>query len=135
MLFDDEIPNSSERYNKRVLTGKQINNLIANCIDCKALNTQIENFNMDAKKKPKEINKMLQLNNKFKKRLEGAGLKITGVYPKANLAEIVEIGDHPWFVAVQFHPELQSRPLHPHPLFRDFVKAAAARLAEQEKLF
>jgi CTP synthase len=73
-----------------------------------------------------------ELNNKFRKRLEGSGLKVTGVYPKAGLAEIVELKDHPWFVAVQFHPELQSRPLHPHPLFRDFVGAAIKYSAEEK---
>ncbi|MBI4370616.1 MAG: CTP synthase [Elusimicrobia bacterium] len=65
-----------------------------------------------------------ELNNRFRKNLEGAGLRISGVYPKDNLAEIIELKDHPWFVAVQFHPELRSRPLNPHPLFKDFIAAA-----------
>ncbi len=65
-----------------------------------------------------------ELNNKYRGRLEKAGLRVTGEYPKLRLGEIVELKDHPWFVGVQFHPELKSRPLHPHPLFRDFVGAA-----------
>lgn len=65
-----------------------------------------------------------ELNNKFRKKIEEAGLRVTGLNVKSNLAEIVEFKDHPWFVAVQFHPELQSRPLRPHPLFRDFIGAS-----------
>ncbi|MBC7190363.1 CTP synthase, partial [Candidatus Aerophobetes bacterium] len=49
---------------------------------------------------------------------------IAGVYPERDLVEIVELPDHPWFVATQFHPEFTSRPRKPHPLFRDFIKAA-----------
>ncbi len=67
-----------------------------------------------------------ELNNKYKKQIEQAGLRISGEYAPKHLAEIVEMKDHPWFVAVQFHPELQSRPLRPHPIFRDFVGAAIA---------
>jgi CTP synthase len=65
-----------------------------------------------------------ELNNKYRKKLEKAGLRVTGNYKKHDLAEIVELQGHPWFLAVQFHPELQSRPLSPHPLFRDFIAAA-----------
>ena len=65
-----------------------------------------------------------EFNNAYRKRLESAGLSVTGEYPQMKLAEIVELKDHPWFVGVQFHPELKSRPLEPHPLFRDFVRAA-----------
>ncbi|HLD00029.1 MAG TPA: CTP synthase [Patescibacteria group bacterium] len=64
-----------------------------------------------------------ELNNKFREKLEKAGLVISGNYPKKNLAEIVELKDHPWFVGVQFHPEFQSHFLNPHPLFVDFIKA------------
>jgi CTP synthase len=56
--------------------------------------------------------------------MEAAGMKVTGLYESKNLVEIVELRDHPWFVGVQFHPELLSRPLRPHPLFRDFIAAA-----------
>ncbi|XOU94795.1 MAG: CTP synthase [Candidatus Kerfeldbacteria bacterium] len=64
-----------------------------------------------------------EFNNKYREQLENEGLKIAGTSPDGLLVEIVEIPSHPWFVAVQFHPEFKSRPLRPHPLFRDFVKA------------
>ena len=65
-----------------------------------------------------------ELNNKFRARLKAKGLLVTGEYEKKHLAEIVELKDHPWFVAVQFHPEFKSRPTRPHPLFREFIKAS-----------
>lgn len=65
-----------------------------------------------------------ELNNKFRKKLEAAGLVISGEYTQKKLSEIIELKNHPWFVAVQFHPELKSRPLNAHPLFKEFVKAA-----------
>jgi CTP synthase len=68
-----------------------------------------------------------EVNNKFRKDLESAGMTVAGVYPHKNLVEIIEIKDHPWFVAVQFHPEFKSRPENPHPLFRDFIAAAVLR--------
>ena len=69
-----------------------------------------------------------ELNNRYRRALERAGLRVVGEYQRNNLAEIVEFKGHPWFVAVQYHPELQSRPLHPHPLFREFIRAALRRL-------
>ena len=69
------------------------------------------------------------MNNKYRKAFEKAGLRVTGEYKKLSLPEIVELKDHPWFVGVQFHPELKSRPLRPHPLFREFVGAALRRLS------
>ncbi len=65
-----------------------------------------------------------EFNNAYKKELTEAGLIIAGISPNEKLVEIVEIKDHPWFVGVQFHPEFKSRPNRPHPLFRDFIKAA-----------
>lgn len=65
-----------------------------------------------------------EFNNEYRQILTQKGLRATGIFPEKNLVEIVEIPDHPWFVAVQFHPEFQSRPGSPHPLFRDFIKAA-----------
>ena len=65
-----------------------------------------------------------EFNNDFRTELERAGLAIAGTLPDDSLVEIVEVRNHPWFVGSQFHPELKSRPNHPHPLFRDFVKAA-----------
>lgn len=65
-----------------------------------------------------------EFNNEYRKEILGGGMKITGISPDDRLVEIVEVEDHPWFVAVQFHPELKSRPNRPHPLFIGFIKAA-----------
>ena len=64
-----------------------------------------------------------EVNNRYRKRLEKNGLIISGVNNDLNLVEIIELEDHPWFVATQFHPELKSRVNRAHPLFRDFIKA------------
>ena len=61
---------------------------------------------------------------KYRKELEKSGLIFSGMSPDGRLPEIVELSDHPWFIGVQFHPELKSKPFDPHPLFRDFIKAA-----------
>ena len=68
-----------------------------------------------------------EVNNHLRKRLEGAGLVCSGTSPDDRLVEIVELPDHPFFMASQFHPEFKSRPLRPQPLFREFVRAALAR--------
>ncbi|WP_372425742.1 CTP synthase [Salinarimonas chemoclinalis] len=65
-----------------------------------------------------------EVNMAYRERLEEAGLMVCGVSPDGLLPEIVERADHPWFVGVQFHPELKSRPFEPHPLFRSFIEAA-----------
>jgi CTP synthase len=65
-----------------------------------------------------------EVNNRYRRRLEEAGLVLSGTSPDGRLAEIIELPDHPYYVAGQFHPELRSRPTRPHPLFRDFVGAA-----------
>ena len=65
-----------------------------------------------------------EVNTTYKKQLEDAGLIFSGMSPDGKLPEIVEIKDHPWFVGVQFHPELKSKPFEPHPLFTSFIKAA-----------
>jgi CTP synthase len=65
-----------------------------------------------------------EVNNKFRKALLEHGMVFSGISPDGNLVEIAELKDHPWFVGGQFHPELKSRALTPHPLFRDFVKAS-----------
>jgi CTP synthase len=70
-----------------------------------------------------------EVNPRLRTRLEQAGLVCSGESPNGQLVEIVEIPDHPWFVAGQFHPEFKSRPDRPHPLFRDFVGAATQRRA------
>jgi CTP synthase len=65
-----------------------------------------------------------EFNNQYLKNLKDSGMKITGTNPKTGLVEIVELENHPWFVAVQYHPEYKSTVLNPHPLFVDFVKAS-----------
>ena len=61
---------------------------------------------------------------KYRDQLEAAGLRFSGMSPDERLPEIVEWTDHPWFIGVQFHPELKSKPFDPHPLFKDFIRAA-----------
>ena len=68
-----------------------------------------------------------EVNNDYRKRLEKNGLLLAGLSPDKNLVEIIELPSHPFFVATQFHPEFKSRPLRPHPLFREFVKAAVKK--------
>jgi len=65
-----------------------------------------------------------EVDTKYREALEGAGLCFSGMSPDGRLPEIVEWTDHPWFIGVQFHPELKSKPFAPHPLFADFVRAA-----------
>ncbi|EKD38703.1 MAG: CTP synthetase, partial [uncultured bacterium] len=67
-----------------------------------------------------------EFNNDYRQQLEMAGLLISGTSPDNNLVEIVELKDHPWFLGCQFHPEFKSKPMKPHPLFRDFISAALA---------
>jgi CTP synthase len=68
-----------------------------------------------------------EVNNAYRQQLLGAGLVISGTFQEGRLVEIVELPDHPWFVASQFHPEFKSRPTRPAPLFREFVAAALQR--------
>ena len=65
-----------------------------------------------------------ELNNNYREFLEKKGLVIAGINPEKNLVEIIEVKNHPFFVATQFHPEFKSRPLKPHPLFKEFIRAA-----------
>jgi CTP synthase len=71
-----------------------------------------------------------EVNMRYRNVLEAAGLRFSGLSPDGLLPEIVEIPDHRWFVGVQFHPELKSRPFAPHPLFASFIGAAV----EQSRL-
>ena len=73
-----------------------------------------------------------EVNNALRPKLVEAGMKISGTSPDKRLVEIVELPDHPWFLATQFHPEFKSRPTRPHPLFREFVGAACAGAAKEE---
>ena len=65
-----------------------------------------------------------EFNNEYRDILTSKGLVISGVSPSEKLVEIIELKDHPWFIGVQFHPEFKSRPNRPHPLFKDFIRAA-----------
>jgi CTP synthase len=76
-----------------------------------------------------------EVNNKYVQQLKDNGMRIAGVNPDSGLVEVIELPDHPWFVGVQYHPELKSRVLDTHPLFREFVRAAIQHkndLLEQE---
>jgi CTP synthase len=68
-----------------------------------------------------------EVNTKYREKLEAAGLKFAGLSPDGLLPETVEYPDHPWFIGVQYHPELKSRPFEPHPLFRSFIHAAVVQ--------
>jgi CTP synthase len=68
-----------------------------------------------------------EVNNSYRDPLTEAGMTVSATSPDGNLVEMIELAEHPWFLATQFHPELKSRPNHPHPLFASFVEAAVAR--------
>jgi CTP synthase len=68
-----------------------------------------------------------EVNNHYRQQIADAGLVVSGTFQEGRLVEIIELPDHPWFVASQFHPEFKSRPTRPAPLFREFVGAAADR--------
>jgi CTP synthase len=72
-----------------------------------------------------------EVNNHYRPALIDAGLTVSGTFQEGRLVEVVELADHPWFVASQFHPEFKSRPTRPAPLFRDFVGAALVRARER----
>ncbi len=74
-----------------------------------------------------------EFNNEYRKRFEAHGVKISGRSADNNLVEIIELADHPWYVATQFHPEFKSRPTRPHPLFSDFIGACLDRQNEQQQ--
>jgi CTP synthase len=73
-----------------------------------------------------------EVNNHYRERLVGSGLVVSGTFDGGRLVEIVELSDHPWFVASQFHPEFKSRPTRPAPLFRGFVGAALSRARSRQ---
>ena len=68
-----------------------------------------------------------EVNINYREKLEQAGLLFSGLSPDGELPEIVELPEHPWFIGVQYHPELKSKPFDPHPLFTSFVAAAVAQ--------
>jgi len=72
-----------------------------------------------------------EVNNAYRETLSQHGMRLSGLSPDGMLVEIIELPNHPWYVATQFHPELKSRPAHPHPLFASFVQAAVRRRDDQ----
>jgi CTP synthase len=74
-----------------------------------------------------------EVNNLYREQLTAAGLVVSGTFEEGRLVEIVELPDHPWFIASQFHPEFKSRPTRPAPLFRGFVGAALVRARERAR--
>jgi CTP synthase len=74
-----------------------------------------------------------EVNNHLRKRLEAQGLVFSGTSPDERLVEVIEVPEHPFFIASQYHPEFKSRPLRPQPLFRDFVGAATERTPSMAK--
>lgn len=72
-----------------------------------------------------------EVNVHYRDKIEAAGLKFSGMSPDGILPEVVEYPDHRWFIAVQYHPELISRPFAPHPLFSGFIGAAAKKAKEE----
>ena len=72
-----------------------------------------------------------EVNNVYRDRMQEAGMLMSGVSPSESLVEIIEVVDHPWFIGVQFHPEFQSGPLKPHPLFKSFIGAAIEQRARR----
>ena len=73
-----------------------------------------------------------EFNPEFRSRFEDSGFVVSGESPDGTLAEMMEITGHPWFLGCQFHPELKSRPTHPHPLFRELLGAAVKRRAQRD---
>jgi CTP synthase len=73
-----------------------------------------------------------EVNNQLRPKLAAKGLLVSGTSPDERLVEVIELPDHPWFVASQYHPEFKSRPNRPQPLFRDFVGAAVARARDED---
>lgn len=68
-----------------------------------------------------------EINTAYRARLEQHGMRFSGMSPDGLLPEVVEYAGHPWFIGVQFHPELKSRPFAPHPLFASFIEAAVVQ--------
>jgi len=73
-----------------------------------------------------------EFNNEYKSALEKAGMVFSGINEESDLVEMIELKNHPWFIAVQYHPEFKSRPTRSHPLFRDFIKAAIKRKGSRD---
>lgn len=92
--------------------------------DCKVLPNTIAKKAYNKKMISERHRHRYELNNDYRELLISKGLIISGINPEKDLVEIIELKNHPFFVATQFHPELKSRPLNPHPLFKEFIKAS-----------
>ncbi|MCS7159104.1 MAG: hypothetical protein RMJ19_01415, partial [Gemmatales bacterium] len=75
-----------------------------------------------------------EFNNAYRTAFESVGMVASGLSPDGKLVEAMELPEHPWFIAVQYHPEFKSKPTRPHPLFVDFVRAALARKENRRSL-
>ena len=103
-----------------------------------AYSCRLENNSMASKAyKQAEISERhrhrYEFNNEFLDRLKEKGMLFSGTSPNGELVEIIEIDDHPWFLGCQFHPEFKSRPMQPHPLFRDFIEASLKNSQHQNQ--
>jgi len=74
-----------------------------------------------------------EFNNQYRSQFAAHGMSFSGTSPDGKLVEVVEVAEHPWFVAVQCHPEFRSKPTQAHPLFRGFLKAALERREEKKR--
>jgi CTP synthase len=74
-----------------------------------------------------------EFNNDYLEKFENKGMMAAGINPDSNLVEIMELKNHPWYIGTQFHPELKSRVVEPHPLFVGFIKAAVEYKAKKSK--
>src|SRR5260370_27596918 len=74
-----------------------------------------------------------EFNNQYRQQFAAHGLLVSGTSPDGKLVEVIELPQHPWFVAVQCHPEVKTKPIQPHPLFRGFVEPSPARREGQKK--
>jgi len=74
-----------------------------------------------------------EFNNEYRDLLAEKGMRFTGLSPDRNLVEVIELGEHPWFVGCQFHPEFKSRPMESHPLFKAFVANALVRARQRQE--
>jgi CTP synthase len=92
-----------------------------------AANSRIREIYADAAEISERHRHRYEVNINFKQQLEASGLVFSGMSPDGDLPEIIELPAHPWFIGVQFHPELKSKPFAPHPLFTSFVAAAIAQ--------
>ncbi|WP_405377587.1 CTP synthase [Nonlabens sp. Asnod3-A02] len=101
--------------------------------DCELIGGEIKNI-YGSKMISERHRHRYEYNNDYREQLENAGLKTTGVNPKSNLVETVEVEDHPWFIGVQYHPEYKSTVAAPHPLFTSFVKAAGDFKLKKNKI-